>query len=218
MPLTHLQKKYHISFIAFLLFSFWIGLWAILIIFLLIYAGLIYLFRRDSKDFLESHDISQGVVLSPVNGKVLSVRKGVAHRLYGENLTEIQISIPWWVEWSVRLPVTGDIVDYDIGKRNSLFRFLQLDQAQNADDRGITYTLMGPTGSRIGLQFIPCPLGLDPQLIISPGDRGMRVASIGYFPLGGTVIVYLQGDSEVLVNINDTLVAGESPLAGEPSL
>lgn len=220
MFITFLERKYHYYFIIALAFFFLFALWPIFLVVLFVYISLLILFRRETKDFLEAHDATQGVVLSPVNGKVRGIRKIKNHPIFGQDCIEIQISIPWWAEWSVRLPITGDITDFHRGRDRSLlrlFRFNEPDQEQ-VNDRGFYYKLLSHKGDQVGLQFIPCPLGLDPELIISPGDRGMRVANIGYFPLGGSVLVYLSQNYEIMIQLEDQVTAGETPLAGEQSL
>ena len=46
-----------------------------------------------------------------------------------------------------------------------------------------------------------------------PGDRGGRRVNIGYFPFGGTVVLYLPKKYEILVKVNDDVNAGETIFA-----
>jgi hypothetical protein len=45
-----------------------------------------------------------------------------------------------------------------------------------------------------------------------PGDRGKVRANWGFFPFGGTVLVYLSENYEILVKEGDSLEAGKSIL------
>lgn len=218
MPLTYLEKKYHIGFILTLLGLSLLGLWAIAALGFVLYGLLLTLYRKDHKDYLESHQASQGVVLSPVNGRVRSIRSGVDHELFGANCIEIVISIPWWKEWGLRLPVTGEVADLQHKLEKSFFRFSKIETANDSiRDSGTLYSIFDSNGNKLGLQFLRCPLGLSPQTILLPGDRGMRGANFGYFPLGGSVLIYLGQNYEIMVNIDDQVVSGETPLAGDKS-
>lgn len=195
MPISHLQKKTHLFWITLIVLSFWFLWWWMFFLGSLIYGLLYFFFRKSHKDFLEAHIVSQGVVLSPVNGIVRSIRSKVDHPSFGQDCLEISIAVPWWKEWSVRMPVTAEVVDYQ--------------QAEQA------LTLMAPNGQRVGVQFMKSLFGLTARLAVLPGDRGMRVANLGNFPFGGSVLVYLLDNYEIMVNVNDQVVAGETPLAGE---
>ena len=49
-----------------------------------------------------------------------------------------------------------------------------------------------------------------------PGDRGGRRVNIGYFPFGGTLILYLPEKYEILIKENESINAGESIIAMLP--
>jgi len=50
--------------------------------------------------------------------------------------------------------------------------------------------------------------GFFPKLFIIPGDRGKRGISMGYFPFGGTVLLYLSEKYEIIVNAGDYVSIG----------
>ena len=66
------------------------------------------------------------------------------------------------------------------------------------------------------MTFFKCRLGLWPELIVMPGDKGGRRVNIGYFPFGGTVMLYLPKKYEILIKSNDEVLAGETILAVAP--
>jgi phosphatidylserine decarboxylase len=52
--------------------------------------------------------------------------------------------------------------------------------------------------------------------MVMPGDRGGRRVNIGYFPFGGTVMLYLPKKYEILIKTNDEVTAGETIMAVVP--
>jgi phosphatidylserine decarboxylase len=68
-------------------------------------------------------------------------------------------------------------------------------------------------GEYIGMTFYKCRLGLYPEVLVMPGDRGGRRVNIGYFPFGGTLMLYLPGKYEILSKNNDEISAGETIMA-----
>lgn len=56
------------------------------------------------------------MIYGPVNGKVISVKKKVDHKIFGNDLTQIQIQIPFWRETGVFLPMTLEITDMIVQK------------------------------------------------------------------------------------------------------
>ena len=80
---------------------------------------------------------------------------------------------------------------------------------------GLSLLLREASGNFLGLQMISCPLGLAPKLRVLAGDRGNVGAEIGYFPLGGTVFLYLPSQYEILIGKNqNNILAGLTALAG----
>jgi phosphatidylserine decarboxylase len=216
MIFSYLERKIHFYFIFFILATFFFRFYLVAFVAAIFYGILIYVYRKEHKDFLESQHSTEGVVLSPVNGVVQSVRSSVDHEIFGNSCLEILISIPWWKEWGIRMPVTGEVVDSQEIKNKSYFRYFSLQDGDSTTvNSGTFYTFLTPKGEKIGLQFLPCPLGLSPQIVLMPGDRGSRVANMGFFPFGGSVLIFLSQNYEIMVNIGDQITSGETPLAGE---
>lgn len=216
MVFSYLEKKVHFYFLMVILASLLFGLITIAFLAILFYAAVVYLYRKENKDFLEAHHASEGVVLSPVHGTVQSVRSCVDHPVFGSAGVEILISIPWWKEWGLRMPITGEVIDSQVKKDSTFFRLFSLKQTDSSlQNTGTFFTFLTAKGEKIGLQFLSGPLGLSPQMVLMPGDRGMRVANMGFFPFGGSVLIFLSQNYEIMVNVGDQLTSGETPLAGE---
>jgi len=154
--------------------------------------GLIYLIlRKNRNDFRDDPISTKGVIFSPSNGKVIHIEPNVSHGIFGEQFYEIQISIPWWKEMGIYLPLSCEIKQLLVLKGQSFFRYFKaVEILGSKDGKGVSLTLDN-RGESIGLSFMKCKLGLWPEVLVMPGDKGGRRVNIGYFPLGGTVMLYL---------------------------
>lgn len=200
---------------------FFILLWllnynVLLIILLVLYLFIYILFRRNRHDFLDEHVVTTGVIFAPANGKILHIEPSVSHSVFGEQLIEIQIMISWWKEMGLYLPMSSEIKNLIVVKGQSFFRFQKADKVLGSKEGKGIHLKLDNKGESIGLSLFKCKIGLWPELIVMPGDRGSRRVNIGYFPFGGTVILYLPKKYEILLRENDEITAGESILAVNP--
>jgi len=65
---------------------------------------------------------------------------------------------------------------------------------------------------RFGIELIKCPLGLFPRTWVMPGDKGQKGAEIALFPLGGTLLLYLPDNYEILVDKGQYMHVGRTIL------
>ncbi|MCB9060267.1 MAG: hypothetical protein H6622_01940 [Halobacteriovoraceae bacterium] len=63
------------------------------------------------------------------------------------------------------------------------------------------------------LQFVQCPFGGAAQVWSLPGDRGNRQANLGFFPLGGSVLIYIPVNYEIIVQQGEWVKSTETILA-----
>jgi len=213
---SYLPAKFNtvavILFITFWLFAFYKLLFTLTLTYFLIYLVL----RKNRNDFRDDPVITRGVIFSPVNGKVVHIEYNVSHGLYGEQLIEIQIMIPWWKEMGLFLPLSCEIKNLLVLKGYSFFRTQKAAEVLGSKEgKGVSLALDN-RGECIGLTFLKCKLGFWPELMIMPGDRGGRRVNIGFFPFGGTVMLYLPKKYEILVKENDEVGACETIFAVLP--
>jgi len=213
---SYLPAKFNtvavILFITFWLFAFYKLLFTLTLTYFLIYLVL----RKNRNDFRDDPVITRGVIFSPVNGKVVHIEYNVSHGLYGEQLIEIQIMIPWWKEMGIFLPLSCEIKNLLVLKGYSFFRTQKAAEVLGSKEgKGVSLALDN-RGECIGLTFLKCKLGFWPELMIMPGDRGGRRVNIGFFPFGGTVMLYLPKKYEILVKENDEVGACETIFAVLP--
>ena len=100
---SYLPAKFNtltvVHFLIFWLFGFYKTLTVLLFIYVVLYVVL----RRRRNDFRDDPVTTKGVIFSPSNGKIINIEHNVSHGLYGEQLIEIQIMIPWWKEMGISL-------------------------------------------------------------------------------------------------------------------
>ena len=217
MDFSYLPKRIHFFWPFFLLLFYVWGPNLFLVALLISYLVLLILFRKSRLVIHEDSSVPDGFVLSPSNGKVLAIRRGVFHETFGQDLTELRISLSWFSEVGLSFPVTGEVESYKLRKGVS---FLRLGRKKLEDEnRPLLHAkllaIKGKNGEDIGMEFLKCELGLESELWVRPGDKGKRKARLGYFPFGGTILVYFSGDYEILAGQGEKLVRGETPLAGK---
>jgi phosphatidylserine decarboxylase len=213
---SYLPPKFN-TLLIFLLIIFWlIGFYKALVFLSLFYAFLYILLRRNRNDFRDEPVTSTGVIFSPVNGKIIHIEKNVSHGIYGDQLLEIQIMIPWWKEMGLFMPLSAEIKTLLILKGQSFLRlYNSVGFTGTKEGKGISLALDN-RGDTIGMTFFKCKLGLWPEVLVMPGDRGSRRVNIGFFPFGGTVMLYLPKKYEILIKINEEVTACQTIMAVVP--
>ncbi|MCO4792485.1 MAG: phosphatidylserine decarboxylase [Bacteriovoracaceae bacterium] len=217
MPKSFLSKFVNIVF-SMIIFLLWV-MDSILGIFggLLVWTGLYFLFRKKKKqDYKSESAFKRDVVFSPVQGKVESVSHNISHCYFGKNLTEVRITMNPWDEMGIHMPMTSEVQDFNFKDGNSFFRYKSGPrQEQNKEMLdSIALTLRDVQGRNVGLQFLKCYVGSWPEISLMPGDRGKQQANFGYFPFGGTVLLYMPKKYEILIAEKDKVIAGETLIAG----
>lgn len=213
---SYLPAKFN-TLAGFLFFLFWVfGLYKTLVILAVAYVILYVVLRKSRNDFRDDPVSTRGVIFSPSNGRIVHIEHNVSHGLYGDQLIELQIMIPWWKEMGLYLPLSCEIKNLLLLKGRSFMRTRKVvNELGSTEGKGVSLALDN-RGETIGLSFYKCKLGLWPEIMVMPGDRGGRRVNFGYFPFGGTVMLYLPKKYEILVKINDEVAAGESILAVIP--
>ncbi len=200
MGLTYLPRwiYFFISFIALILMLIFglIGLFVTVVTFAIIFG----IFRKQKQDFRE--DSNDNVIVSPVNGRVYKIEKEVTHEFFGEDMTCVQIQVPFWKEFGLFFPASSEIHQVQASCEACLDHLVKFRLKSRLD---------------IGLAVGQNILRLAPQIIVLPGDRGRQKVNFGFLPMGGEVKVYIPSALEVLINEKDEVVAGQGILAGIPT-
>ena len=216
MPKSFLPKSLHVLFIVMALF-FWLfaSLLSALII-ILCYILALYIFRQNRLTYKDDVAFKNDVFYSPVSGILKSVRHNVDHEFFGTGLSEVHIMMLPWEEFGIYLPFTCEVKELKAhrGKRLLRTRSHFTKYLEPMAQTGINLICEGVNGSTIGLKFMQCLVGGWPEIALLPGDRGKRRTNIGYFPFGGSLILYLPSHTQLLVEVGDKLIAGVSVFAG----
>ncbi len=208
----------NIYFFAFVLLLFlllgWLWISLGLIIFAIIYG---FIFRKAKKIKEDGNIKSHGILRSPCFGNVKSIRSGINHKEFGDNMTEILITIPHFKEFGLYFPCASEM---DFSFRSVFKNFFRYRRSYNLDQSngligGHFVRFRTPSNLIVGMQLIKCHLGLEPTIWILPGDRGASGARLGMFPFGGSVLLFLSKDFEVVAKIGDKLIGGDTLLAKE---
>lgn len=210
---SYLPAKFNTFSFLFLFIVWLLGYYKIFFVTFIFYLFLYIILHKNRNDFRDDPTRTQGVIFSPANGKIIHIERNVSHGFYGDHLTEIQIMIPWWREMGIFLPLSCEIKNLLVIKGQSFLRTKAAALVLGSKEgKGVNLALDN-RGETVGLTFLKCKLGLWPELMIMPGDRGGRRVNIGYFPFGGTVVLYLPKKYEILVKENDDVDAGETIFA-----
>jgi hypothetical protein len=215
---SYLPPKFN-TFAFILFFIFWLcHFYIILSISVVLFCILYFVLRKSTNHFRDDPVSTKGVIFAPVNGKILNFEYNVAHGSYGEGMTEIQILVPWWKEMGIFLPLSSEIKTLLVLRGQSFFRFKRVEEVLGSKEgKGLSLSLDNK-GETVGMTFFKCKLGLWPEIMVMPGDKGGRRVNIGFFPFGGTVMLYLPKKYEILVKQNDELTACETILAVVPEI
>ncbi len=213
---SYLPAKFNTLALIIFFFLWVFSFYKILTVAFLAYVVLYISLRRNRNDFRDDPITTKGVIFAPANGKIIHIENNVSHGMYGDQLVEVQIMIPWWKETGVSMPLSAEIKTLLVLKGQSFFRFHHaVEKIGTREGKGVALALDN-RGETVGLTFFKCKLGLWPELMVMPGDRGGRRVNIGYFPFGGTVMLYLPKKYEILLKINDEVTSGETILAVIP--
>lgn len=177
----------------------------------LLYVVLFKLFQRAKLPLVRD----KFIVIAPITGVVAKIRKNINHIRWGKNLTEIRITLRWWDEYGIYAPAEGEIVGKILRKGRALFRLIENDiPNQSVFMRGdLGMQFQTPFSKMISLQFVRCLLGGKVKTWAQDGDYVYHGASLGLFLLGGTVLIYLPNDAEILIKETDQLVACDTRIA-----
>lgn len=213
---SYLPAKFN-TIAGFVFFICWVMAYYKALAFLFVAYIILYIsLRKNRNDFRDDPMITKGVIFSPANGRIIHIEQNVSHGMYGDQLMEVQILIPWWKETGVSMPLSAEIRTLLVLRGQSFFRYKKAEEVIGTQEgKGVALALDN-RGETVGLTFFKCKLGLWPELMVMPGDRGGRRVNIGYFPFGGTVMLYLPKKYEILFKINDEVTAGETILAVIP--
>lgn len=171
--------------------------------------------RRSSVPYRDTLKNDGEIYLSPVYGEVKSIRRNVQLPHVTDEGQEVRISITGWSEKGLYLPTAGEATFLKAIKGAKISReaesvafYRSMDDVAHTDlvltSKNKTQTLM---------RFVDCKYGKRPTIWLKSGDRGRGAACFGYYPFGGTLLIYLPNNSDILVFEKEFVVPGQTVIA-----
>ncbi len=171
--------------------------------------------RRTSVPYRDTLKNDGEIYLSPVFGEVKSIRRNVQlPHLPGEG-QEIRIAISGWSEKGLYLPTAGEVTYLRATKGLKISRdaesvafYRPMDDVAHTD-----FVLTSKNKAQTLMRFVDSKYGKRPTIWLKSGDRGRGAACFGYYPFGGTLLVYLPNNSDILVFEKEFVVPGQTVIA-----
>lgn len=174
-----------------------------------------FAYRRTRVEFCETSKPGGQIFLSPIHGTVESVRLNVPTFNDEEIGHEIRISMSIWDEKGLYLPTLGEVGYLKANKGRRIPRDSET-QAFYGSMEDVAHTdlvLISKNVTRTLLRFVDGEYCLRPTIWLKSGDRGRGGACFGYYPFGGTLLIYLPKNSDVLVYESERIRPGQSVIA-----
>lgn len=175
----------------------------------------LFLFRRKAVPYRDTHKIDGELFLSPIHGIVESVRMSISSIDYLSPCHEIRISLSLLPEKGLYLPTSGEVMYLKSNKGKKIPRdsssesfYGPLGEISHTD-----MTLVSKNKRQTLMRFIDCQTGVKPTIWLKSGDRGRAGACFGYYPFGGSLLIYVPASSDVLVYEGEKVTPGLTVVA-----
>lgn len=207
-----LSSFYFVVFFFSLFLLWFLGLYLVSFFLVIVFLIILFLSRRLSPKFQEEFILKEGIFYSPVNARVVSVKKNIFHPRLNKSMTQVKLVSSWIREGGLYLPIKSEFKDLVFDSGKPLFRYFNdvVDYKSLKERSHLWVLLEDDQGCEFGLEFYKCPTGLWPSLRVIPGDRGKAQVNFGFFGLGGTTILYLPSSYEIIVKESLQTVAGQT--------
>lgn len=171
--------------------------------------------RRTSVPYRDTLKNDGEIYLSPVYGEVKSIRRNVQLPHIAEEGQEVRISISGWSEKGLYLPTAGEVTFLKATKGLKISReaesvafYRAMDDVAHTD-----FVLTSKNKTQTLMRFVDCKYGKRPTIWLKSGDRGRGAACFGYYPFGGTLLIYLPNNSDILIFEKEFVVPGQTVVA-----
>ncbi|HXH30028.1 MAG TPA: hypothetical protein VNJ01_04380 [Bacteriovoracaceae bacterium] len=210
LPTTITYGLFALLFYSVLKHTIYVQL-AVVLVFILV--G--FVFRRSSVPHRESSKLGGEIYLSPVHGRVESIRQMIVTPEYPSPCHEVRISMSLIDEKGLYLPTAGEVTYLKATKGKKIPRNAKEESFYTSVEE-ISHTDLKLTSkSKITylLRFIDSTYSERPVVYLKYGDRGVGAACFGYYPFGGTLIIYLPQNSDILVFDKEKVIPGLTVIA-----
>ncbi len=185
------------------------------LVFVFFLAIILFVFRRSTIPYRDTLKNDGEIYLSPVHGIVQSIRRETTTWDDLPISHEIRIAIGHFDEKGLYLPTAGEVSYLRANKGQKILRtaeskefYVPMGELAHTD---LVLTSKNQTKSL--MRFIECPYGIRPTIWLKSGDRGRGGACFGHYTFGGTLIIYLPPNCDILVFEKERVVPGQTVLA-----
>lgn len=212
--LFFIKKKWFFLIVAIMLFSliYLSGLLKWIVFFSAVF--MLWLHRRREVVWLETFKQSGELYLAPADGEIVRISEWTDPEA-GFSYGEIRIKLNYTDLWGLYLPCSSEmefLKDYPGAKMNR--KLLSTITTEESGPLAKTdLVLRSKHGGASRMRFIQCETGKSPKIWMKSGDRGKGAACFGYYPFGGSLIVYVPQPNDILVVEKEKITAGETVLA-----
>jgi hypothetical protein len=210
LPSFYLYLAAFILLVSFLLLPSFVALLILILI-----GSVLFYFRRARVPFQDTFRLKHEIYLSPIHGKVASIRQNVTRFGDPEIVHEIRITMGFWDEKGLYLPTAGEVTYMKASPGLQVARDAEEHLFYGPPDElaHTDFTLTSSRGVQTLMRFIDCPRGKRPTIWLKSGDRGRGAACFGHYPAGGTLLIYLPKNSDILVYKDEAVVPGKTVIA-----
>lgn len=155
------------------------------------------------------------IYLSPIYGKVESIRRVENSFEFLPEAFEVRLSTHYFDEHGLYLPTVSEMSFLRAFKGKRLYRYEKAEAFQGdlSENAHTDVTLKSKNEVQTVLRFIDCQYGTRPHIWMKSGDRGRGAACFGYYPFGGTLIIYLPLHTDILVYPGERVYPGQTVIA-----
>jgi hypothetical protein len=182
---------------------------------LLIALLILFILRKSSVSYRDTFKSAGEIYLSPIHGTVESIRHLVTVQDLPFPCHEIRISLSFWNQKGLYLPTASELLFLKTNKGKKQNRKLTADILDGSfEDVSYTHlTFISKNQSHAIMRFVDCTTGLKPRVWLKSGDRGRAGACFGYYPFGGTLLIYLPATSDILIYEKEIMIPGQTVIA-----
>ncbi|MBA2404424.1 MAG: hypothetical protein H0V66_06610 [Bdellovibrionales bacterium] len=177
--------------------------------------AIFYAFRKISIPYRDTLKNNGEIFLSPIHGVVESIRRDTSVWDEVPVAHEVRISISGWAEKGLYLPTAGEVSYLKANRGKKIPRgadsqefYRPMVELSHTD-----FILTSKNQTKSLMRFIDCTYGQRPTIWLKSGDRGRGAACFGFYPFGGTLIIYLPQNSDILVFEKERVVPGQTVIA-----
>lgn len=181
-----------------------------------LFVGMAWLFLHRRRQVVWNENLkSDGeLFLAPIDGEIVKIDSFIDEEDQ-KKYTEIRINTSHYRCWGLYLPFSSEMAYLKEREGNSFPRSelatLSVDEIKQMSRTDIILKTLA--GANVHMRFIQCVNGRSPRIWMKSGDRGRGAACFGYYPFGGSLIVFVPDNSDVLVVEKEKIKAGRSVLA-----